>query len=402
MTIQVPENYTYLDWAATAPLCEEAARAMRPYLEPGLSNVQRGMNANSLHTPGRAAFEAMELARREIAHDLGCSRPNEMVFTSGATEADNMALFGMAQAIRDLRRRRDGADARYRVVVSELEHEAVSAPAKSLSREGFDIAFAKPDRNGFISPDALRPLLDERTVLVSVQVANSELGSIQPIAELAAIAHESGALFHADATQALGKMPLDLRALGVDAASFSAHKVGGPKGVGALFLKARTPFAPLLLGGGQEDGRRSTTQNVCGIAGFAAACHAAVRSEHAESARQRDLRDWLYAQVDALDGVRATVDVPAGSTDYLPNIVHMLVRDLESETLVLRLDHAGFGVSGGSACSSHSLEPSRSLRAIGVSADEAYGALRVSLGHLTTKDDLLRFVSALREVIGLR
>lgn len=400
MTVEVPENYTYLDWAATAPLCQEAADAMAPYLVPGLANVQLGMNANSLHAPGRAAFEAMELARRSIARDLGCSRPNEVVFTSGATEADNEVLFGVARAARDARRRQSGASAPCRVVTTELEHEAVLEPARALAREGFDVVFLKPNRQGFVTPEALAEALTDDTVLVSVQMANSEIGTIHPIAELAKLAHERGALFHTDATQALGKMPVNLGALGVDAASFSAHKIGGPKGVGALYLKARTPFAAYLLGGGQEDGRRSTTQNVCGIAGFAAACHAAVEGEERESARQRALRDRLYAAIDQMDGIRPTLAVPAGSADYLPNIVHALARDYESETLVLRLDMMGFGVSGGSACASHSLEPSHVLRTIGVSGDEAYGALRVSIGRYTTQDDIDRFAAALAQCLS--
>lgn len=399
MAITVPEDYVYLDWAATAPLCEEAAAAMAPYLAPGAANIALGMNANSLHAPGRAAFEAMELARRGIAADLGCSRPSEVVFTSGATEADNMALLGLARAQRDARRKRDGKDTRYRVITTEIEHEAVLEPAHALAREGFDVVFLPPARDGFVTVDALREALTDDTVLVSVQAANSELGTVQPIAELAAAAHGVGALFHVDATQALGKMPLDVSALGVDAASFSAHKVGGPKGVGALYLKARTPFSPLMLGGGQEDGRRSTTQNVAGIVGFAAACHAAVAGEAAESARQRDLRDRLYREITGMDGIRATLEVPEGSTRHLPNIVHALAARLESETLVLRLDRAGFGVSGGSACSSHSLEPSGVLRAIGVTGDEVYGALRVSIGRLTTDDDLVRFTAALKECL---
>ena len=399
MAITVPEDYVYLDWAATAPLCEEAAAAMAPYLAPGAANIAVGMNANSLHAPGRAAFEAMELARREIAADLGCSRPNEIVFTSGATEADNMALLGLARAQRDMRRKRDGKDARYRVVTTEIEHEAVLEPAHALAREGFDVVFLAPARDGFVTVDALREALTDDTVLVSIQAANSELGTVQPIAELASAAHEAGALFHVDATQALGKMPFDVSGLGVDAASFSAHKVGGPKGVGALYLKSRTPFVPLLLGGGQEDGRRSTTQNVVGVVGFAAACHAAVAGEAAESARQRVLRDRLYREIARIDGIRPTLEVPEGSTLHLPNIVHALAERLESETLVLRLDRAGFGVSGGSACASHSLEPSGVLRAIGVSGDEIYGALRVSFGRLTTEEDLVRFVAALEECL---
>ena len=217
---------------------------------------------------------------------------------------------------------------------------------------------------------------------------------------MATAAHRVDALFHTDATQALGKMPLNLKELGIDAASFSAHKIGGPKGIGALYLKARTPFESQMLGGGQENGRRSTTQNVCGIAGFAAACSASVSGEAEESARQRELRDRLYARLRELPGVRPTVDVAVGSTDYLPNIIHVLVSGFESETLVLRLDMLGFGVSGGSACSSHSLEPSKVLRAMGVSADDAYGALRISIGRYTSGNNIDDFASALEKCIA--
>lgn len=272
MSLSVPDSYVYLDWAATTPLCEAAAEAMAPYLAPGLAQVAHGMNANSLHTPGRVAFEDMELARRQLARDLGASRPNEIVFTSGATEADNMALFGMARGAAEKRRKgaRDGKP--LRVITTKIEHEAVEAPARKLAKEGFDVVFLKPDSQGFIAPEQLESQLNDDTVLVSIQMANSEVGSVQAVAELAAIAHAHGALFHTDAVQALAKVPVDVAALGVDAASFAAHKVCGPKGVGALYLKARTPFQAVMLGGGQEEGRRSSTQNVCGVAGFAAAC----------------------------------------------------------------------------------------------------------------------------------
>ena len=400
MTIDVPADYTYLDWAATAPLCEEAAAAMMPYLVPGPGNISLGMNANSLHAPGRAAFEAMEYARRSIAKNLGASRPNEIVFTSGATEADNAAILGMAHAHADSLRKRRGSSFKPRVISTEMEHEAVAEPLHKLSKEGFEVVRLAPDARGFVSTDSLNAALSDDTVLVSVQAANSEVGSIQPIAEMATAAHRVDALFHTDATQALGKMPLNLKELGIDAASFSAHKIGGPKGIGALYLKARTPFESQMLGGGQEDGRRSTTQNVCGIAGFAAACSASVSGEAEESARQRELRDRLYARLRELPGVRPTVDVAVGSTDYLPNIIHVLVSGFESETLVLRLDMLGFGVSGGSACSSHSLEPSKVLRAMGISADDAYGALRISIGRYTTKDNIDDFLSALEKCIA--
>ena len=400
MTVSVPEEYVYLDWAATAPLSEEAFAAMQPFLAPGLANIACGLNANSLHAPGRAAFEAMEQARRRIAHALGASRPGEIVFTSGATESDNAAILGMAHAQSALRRKKDGKGFCGRVVTSAIEHEAVEGPVRRLAAQGYDVVWLKPDKRGFVTADALANAIDDATVLVSIQAANSELGSIQPIAEFARIAHEHGALFHTDATQALGKMPLHVGDLGIDAASFSAHKIGGPKGIGALYLKARTPFEPQMLGGGQEDGRRSTTQNVCGMAGFAAACETAAREEAAESLRQRGLRDHLYARLSHIKRVRATVPVAQGSTDFLPNIVHVLVSGYESETLVLRLDMMGFGVSGGSACSSRSLEPSRVLRAIGIQGDDAYGALRVSIGRYTTENDIDRFISALERCIG--
>ena len=392
--IAVPEGYVYLDWAATAPLSEVALEAMQPYLRTGLANVAHGMNANSLHAPGRAAFEAMEVARRAIAKDLGASRPAEIVFTSGATEADNMAVRGIALGETAARRKKLGKSFEPHVVVSVIEHDAVLSCARGLEQEGFAVTYVKPDRNGFVHPEALEEVLTPQTVLVSVQLANSEVGSAQPIAQLAKLAHGAGALFHTDAVQALGKIPVDVGALGIDAASFSAHKIAGPKGVGALYLKARTPFTPQVLGGGQEDGRRSGTQNVCGIAGFAAACHEAVTRQHEERARLTALRDSLYVQMAAIKGVRQTVDCTPGDEDYLPNIVHVLVKGMESETLVLRLDVMGYGVSGGSACSSHSLAPSHVLRAMGIPADDAYGALRVSMGSLTTEADVRGFAEA--------
>ena len=263
---------------------------------------------------------------------------------------------------------------------------------------GWRVTYLDPDKQGFVSVDSLQTALNDETVMVSVQMANSEVGSIQPIAELAGAAHAKGALFHTDATQALGKTLVDVRALGVDAASFSAHKICGPKGVGALYLKARTPMSEFLGGGGQEEGRRSGTQNVCGIVGFAAACHAACSMLEEESIRLAVLRDRLYAELSAVPGVTATVDVSVGS--FLPNIVQVIVDGFESETLVLRLDMMGFGVSGGSACSSHSLSPSHVLRAMGISADRAYGALRISMGRYTTSDDIEAFIAALKSCLN--
>ncbi|MCI8468675.1 MAG: cysteine desulfurase [Eggerthellaceae bacterium] len=399
MAAKVPEDYVYLDYAATAPLCEEAALALEPYQAPGRANLAVGGNANSLHGPGRAAFEALEAARKSLAASLGARRPSEVILTSGATEADNAALLGMAGAARELYRRAGRGDVTPHVIVTEIEHDAVLAPARRLEALGFRVTRLRPDASGFIEVRALEAALDADTVLVSVQMANSEVGSIQPIAQLARTAHDAGALFHTDAVQALGKAPLDVQELDVDAASFSAHKVGGPKGVGALYLRARTPFDPFLLGGGQESGLRSGTQNVAGAVGFAAAAAAAQAGQPDEAVRLGALRDRLYAGLAELGPVEATVDVEPGSRDFLPNIVHVLVDGLESQTLILRLDMLGFGVSGGSACSSHSLEPSHVLRAMGVSADRAQGALRVSMGRYTTADDVEAFLAAMARAL---
>lgn len=393
-----PQNYVYLDWAATAPLCEEAALAMKPYLLCGSENIALGANPNSLHSPGRAAFSALESSRSSLARSLGAHRPDELVFTSGATEADNTALLGMAHAVRD---KRHASNKDVRVVVSAIEHDAVLSSARRLEAEGFEVVYVQPNRKGFVSPEAARESLgyDGHAALLSVQAANSEVGSVQPVKELARVAHDAGALFHTDAVQALGKHPVSLKDWDVDAASFSAHKIGGPKGVGLLYLKNRTPCEAFVLGGGQEAGRRSGTQNPCGAAGFAAACEAAVSLLSDEQVRLGSLRDALYQELAAMEGVQATVEVARGSREYLPNIVHVLVRGLESQTMILRLDSLGFGVSGGSACSSHSLESSHVLRAMGVNPDEAQGALRVSLGRDTTADEVERFLQAMRRCL---
>ncbi len=395
----VSQNYVYLDYAATAPLRESAAQALAPYSASGVAGLARGANPNSLHTPGRTAFAALEQARNTIARSLHARRPAEIIFTSGATEADNTAVIGLAQAACDARHRK-GVHAIPHVIVSAIEHDAVLEPARRLEAQGYRVTYLSPNHQGFIEVDTLEQALDDNTVLVSIQLANSEVGSIQPISALAQIAHRSGALMHTDAVQALGKLPIDLEKLGVDAASFSAHKIGGPKGIGALYLKTRTPFTVQMLGGGQEEGRRSGTQNVAGAAGFAAACGVAVEDQVQEAARLSALRDRLYQELMAFSAIRATVPCAVGSTHFLPNMVHVLVDGLESETLVMRYDDLGFGVSGGSACASHSLEPSHVLRALGIKADQAHNALRISLGYDTTEEEIDRFIAATSRVLN--
>lgn len=394
------QNPVYLDWAATAPLCPEAASAMASFLQPGVQGlVAGGANANSLYEVGRTAFRALEQAREEVARCIG-ARPDELTFTSGATEADNAALFGIVDAAMTRAEQEGDHECVPQVVVSSIEHDAVLKAAETLGHWGAQITYIEPDSTGHITPEALEEALNGRALLVSIMAVNNEVGSSMDIAALAQVVHKAGALFHVDATQAFGKVPVSVKKWGVDALSISSHKIGGPKGMGALYVKARTPFTAQIVGGGQESGRRSGTQNVMGAVGFAAAARAACGNLEASAQRLRGLRDMLYARLTEIPKVKAAVPVEPGSTEFAPHVVNVLVSGMESETLILQLDRRGFCVSGGSACSSHSLDPSHVLRAIGVSRDDALGSLRVSLGSSTTEEEVEAFIEAFNEVVA--
>lgn len=392
-------SYSYLDWASTAPLMSEAFEAMLPHLKGGYETIFHSANANSLHSPGRVAFTEMEDSRSVIASSIGATRPNEIIFTSGATESDNMALFGLARAQRSLREQK-GNHNPCKIIIAAIEHHAILLSAKRLQSEGFELIVLPPDKNGYISPDDLRDVVDHNTVLVSIQTANNEIGTIQPIKQLACIAHHQGALFHTDATQAYGKIPFNVSQLDIDAASISAHKIGGPKGVGALYLKRRIRIEPLLYGGGQEDGRRSTTQNIAGIVGFAAAAEVTMRNLSSQIKTYTKLRDMMIEHVSQLRGIKPVIDYHADYCSYLPTIASFLVSDYESETLILRLDDEGVAISGGSACASHSLKESHVLKAIGIPQKEALSFIRASIGFYTTEQDVLHFFEALKRILS--
>lgn len=390
----------YLDWAATAPLSPAASDAMRPFLDPGVKGLEAGTsNANSLYAVGRTAFRALEESREVVARSLG-ARPDEIIFTSGATEADNAALFGMVDALMMQAEQEGDHECVPQVVVSAIEHDAVLKAAETLNHWGAEVTVVAPDSSGHVTPEALKEALNGRALLVSIMAVNNEIGSVMDIPALARVAHDAGALFHVDATQAFGKVPISVREWGVDALSVSSHKIGGPKGVGALYLKARTPFTAQLVGGGQESGRRSGTQNVMGAVGFAAAAREVTQSLEENAQRLTELRDYLYDALTEHPNVSPAVKVEKGSSRYSCHIVNVLVRGIESETLILQLDRRGFCVSGGSACSSHSLDPSHVLSAIGVSRDDALGSMRVSLGNSTTREEVEAFVRAFAEVVG--
>lgn len=390
----------YLDHAATTPLRAEVLDAMLPWM--GLAADAGYGNSSTLYGEGRRARQALEQARGTIAQAINAS-PTEIVFTSGGTESNNSLIHGLATAIRQKRGLEKGGNT---LVASSFEHHAVLEPLQHMRQSGWKTVLVDPTRQGFVSAEALGERL-ERVVpsedappctLVSIMTVNNEIGTIQPVRELADVAHRYGALFHTDAVQALGKIPFDVAQLGIDAASFSAHKIGGPKGSGAFYLRALTPFAPLLLGGGQERGLRSGTANVAAAVGFAKALQLAQAELEDETNRLHTLRADLLARLLSLSSrIHLTIEEPGDRV--VPQIVSVWVDDLDSETMIMRFDEVGISVSGGSACSTGSLDPSHVLTALGVKRAQALSALRISLGRSTTASDLDAFVAAFGQLL---
>ena len=380
----------YADNAATTRLSDTAFDAMKPYM------LNEYGNASTLYKLGRSAHKAVENARGVFAKGIN-AYPTEIYFTSGGTESDNWAIKGTAHRL--------AASGKKHIVTDNIEHHAVLNAADALKAYGYKIDRVAPGKDGIVDPETLEDLLSsieaagDACCLVCVQGVNNELGTIQPIAQLARVAHEHGALFFCDAVQALGKVALDLEASDVDACAFSAHKIGAPKGIGALYLRRDTRITPLIYGGGQETGMRSGTSNVPGACAFAQAVESAIaeREEvwnHVSMLRSR-LLDALGNGEYAHD-ITATLDADA---PVVPHILSLRVRGLEGETLVLRCDNAGFAISSGSACSSSSLDPSHVLMAIGLSHDDALGGIRLSFGKGTSVEDIDRFAAALPEVL---
>lgn len=358
----------YADHAATTPLRPEVREAMLPHLGPA------GFNPSSLHAEGRFARNALDEARAEIAALLG-ARPREIVFTAGGTESDNLAIFGAARAA--------GGRGRH-IVSTPAEHHAVLRALEALGAEGHEVTLLPVDAGGRVSPDAFAAALRPDTALATVMLANNELGTVAPVAEFAALARSRGVVFHTDAVQAPGRLPLDVETLGVDLLSLSAHKLYGPKGVGLLYVRSGTPIAPRMLGGSQEHGLRAGTENVAGIVGFARALALAVAELRDEAARLAGLRDRFEAGLAALGGVR----VNAASAPRLPNVSSVAFESMSAGELLARLDLEGVAVSAGSACASGAAEPSHVLQAIGLPPWAALGTIRFSFGKLTTEEDV--------------
>ncbi len=372
----------YLDHAAATPLRPEARAAMEPYL-----SADGFGNPSSLHRDGQRAKNALDAARDTLAFALGCQF-SEVTFTSGGTEADNAALVGIMLANRG---RGD------HFITTQIEHEAVGSTARFLETLGFHATYLPVDEQGRVSPDAVAEALTERTALVSVIHASNEVGTIQPLREIADIVHAGGAWLHSDAVQTFGQLPVTVSGLGVDLLTVSAHKIYGPKGAGALYVRSGIPMEPLLHGGGQERERRSGTENVAAIAGFGEAVRLMLPERAAEAARLTELRDFLLSELQqripgvVLNGPRA---------ERLPNNLNVSFPGADAESLLLSLDRAGISASSGSACASGSIEPSPILLAMGLSPDRAKSALRLTLGRSTTHEQICRVVDTLAEIVA--
>ena len=373
-------NRLYFDHAATTPLRSEVVAAMEPYY------AKLGYNPSSLHAEGRAARAAVDRAREVVAGVLN-ARPREIVFTSGGTEADNLAILGVARAVRDRGRH---------IVSTAIEHSAVLAALDQLRDQGWEVTLVEVDRNGVVDPERFRAALRPETVLATVMLANNEIGTIEPIAELASIAHERGVLFHTDAVQAAGQLSLAVDALGVDLMTLSAHKFYGPKGVGILYVRGGTPLAPLIVGGGQERGLRSGTENVAGIIGAAEALRLAEEERDDYVVEITNLRDRLEAAVAAIPDSR----INGAGAPRLPNNLSVSFAGVQADALLIRLDLEGVAASNGSACAAGSTQPSHVLQAIGLEPAFVGGTIRLSLGKGLDAASVRRVGELLPELVG--
>ena len=368
-----------MDNAATTPVSPAVLEKMLPYFSECYGN------AKSIHSTGLDARKALNAARKKVAAALNCNH-EEVHFTSGGSESDNWALKGVAFA-----NRKKGNH----IITSATEHHAILHTCEWLEKQGFEITYVPVDADGLVNPADVEAAITDKTILISIMAANNEIGTIEPIEEIAKIAHAHHVLFHTDAVQAIGAIPVDVRAIGCDLLSLSGHKFHGPKGVGALYIKQGTRIDNLIHGGAQERGRRASTENVAGIVGMAEAIELATANIPEKAARISALRDQLIDGLTTLPYVRLN----GHRTKRLPGNVNVSVRFIEGESLLLRLDLAGVAASSGSACTSGSLDPSHVLLAIGLPHEIAHGSLRLSLSDTTTQEEVDYVLSVLPGII---
>ena len=370
----------YLDYAATTPTDQRVLEAMGPYW-----NKKFG-NPSSIHSYGQETKEAIEGARNYVASLIG-AKPSEIVFTSGGTEADNTAIKSTGFTLRGKGNH---------IITTAFEHHAVIHTCEFMMSQGFEVAFLPVDKFGLVDISDIKKAINEKTILISIMHANNEVGTVQPIAEIGALAKERSILFHTDAVQTCGHMKIDVNQAHIDLLSLSAHKFYGPKGVGALYIREGTPFIPYMDGGAQELGRRSSTHNVPGIVGLGKAAEIAMEEMAPEHQRIRTLRDRL------LEGIQGNIDkvyLNGHPERRLDNNVHLSIANVEGEALLINLDMEGIAGSSGSACSSGSMEPSHVMTALGIPTELARGSLRLTLGRFTTEKEVDRTVDALTRVV---
>jgi cysteine desulfurase len=371
----------YLDNNATTPIVSQVREAMLPYLEDKFGN------ASSMHSFGREAKKALEESREIIARVLGASHKDCICFTGSGSEADNMALRGASRALQQKGKH---------IVTSALEHHAVLHTCKDLEEDGFAVTYVKPDDTGMISAEAVSKALRNDTILVSIMHANNEVGTINPIAEIAKVVKARDILFHTDAVQSFCKVPFTVDSLGVDLLSISAHKIHGPKGVGALYIREGVSLKPLIFGGQQEDGRRAGTENIAGIVGLAAAAQLASSNIEKSVSQMKTLRDKLEKGL--IEKIPHT-KLNGHPTLRLPNTLNLSFPFIEAESLILDLDLQGVAASSGSACSSGSGDPSHVLLSMGIPHEICRGSLRFSLGTENTEKDIDHVLSVLPAIV---
>ena len=381
------ERLIYMDHAATTAVRPEALEAMLPYF-----GVSFG-NPSIIYTLAQEARNAVDDARQTIAGLIGC-RISELIFTSGGTESDNTALKGVAFALRNVGNH---------IITTAIEHHAILHTCHQLEQFGFDVTYLPVDRHGLVDPDDVAKAITDRTILVSVMLANNEIGTIEPVAAIARTVKQEARrldrniLMHTDAVQGAGFLDLNVRELGVDLMSLSAHKFHGPKGVGVLYVKRGTPFEPQMMGGGQERERRSGTENVPGIVGMAEAFRLACQERETTAARCVAMRDRI------IEGLQDRVEhahLNGHPVERLPNNVNISFEAVEGEPILLGLDFAGISASSGSACSSASLEPSHVLLAIGLAAELAQGSVRITLGKDNTDEEVDYMLSVIPDLVN--
>ena len=368
----------YLDNAASTKIHEEVFQEMLPYLKEQFGNP------SSIHRYGRMAQKAIQKSRKQVANLINAD-PSEILFTSGGTESNNTALYGISKKYPNSR-----------IITSSIEHDAILEPCKRLAKDGYDVVYLPVDGQGLVDPRNLKDSITENTSLVSIMFGNNEVGTLEPVLELAQICHEHKIPFHTDAVQALGKIPIDVKELEIDLLSMSSHKISGPKGIGALYIKKGIEIDPVILGGGQEHGLRSGTENVANIVGFGKACEIAKKNFLANTKRMIELRDYLSKNI--LQAI-PEVSLNGHHEKRLPNNVHLTFLGVNGEDLLIKLDENGIAASTGSACSVQIQKASHVLQAMGFLHEQITGSLRLTVGISNTKEEMDKTIEILKKVV---